>query len=92
MKSDDISNVLLDDITIEILMALEVENLHVRGLIRAINRNPNAVIKRIRILEKYGLIRSIREEKGHRRKVLMLTTKGLEILDMFYKIYELFKR
>ena len=92
MENDDVLDVLLDDITLEILMALEVEKRHVRGLIRTIKRNPNTVIKRLRILERYGLIKSVREEKRPRRKILELTTKGLEILDTLYRIYDLCKR
>ena len=92
MENDDILGILLDDITLEILKALEVEKRYVRELIRTIKRNPNAVVKRVRILERYGLIKSVREEKRPRRKILELTTKGLEILDTLYRIYDLCKR
>ena len=92
MKEYGILELLMDEITIEILSALKTKEYYVRELIKAIRRNPNAVVRRLKILEKYELIKSRVEGKLHRRKMLSLTEKGKEVSNAIRKVYEIIKR
>jgi len=83
-------SMLLDDITYEILNSLRTREYYVRELISELKRNPNAIIKRLRILEEHGIIKSVVEEKRRRRKVMFLTEKGYKILAMIDEIEKIY--